>query len=82
MNAHTTEVRSRTLTNARTATRSLDLPLAIAAPRVCPSAGPILCPSVEPGQCAAATAAAFFCTLIEGPSVARLDGRATRVLSA
>jgi hypothetical protein len=36
MNAHMTEVRSRALTNARAATRSLDLPLAIGDPRVFP----------------------------------------------
>ena len=37
MNAHMTEVRSRALTNACTATRSLDLPLAVGDPRVFPS---------------------------------------------
>jgi hypothetical protein len=52
-------------TNARTATRSLDLPLAIGDPHLIPS--PILCPSVDSGQCTAATTAGFLQRLPPAP---------------
>jgi hypothetical protein len=51
--------RARPFTNARTATRSLDLPLAIGDPHVCPS-GPIFVYRSIPASVIAATAAGFF----------------------
>jgi hypothetical protein len=53
-------IRSRPFTNARTATRSLDLLLAIGDPHVCPS-GPIFVYRSIPASVIAATAAGFLC---------------------
>ena len=54
-------LRRRAFTSARTAPRSLDLPLAIANPHLVPAAL-ILCLSVDSGQCTLATVAAFLMT--------------------
>jgi hypothetical protein len=71
-------VRSRPFTNARTATRSLDLPLAIGDPSISvPPASPILCPSADSGQCTAATAAGFLCMVPVAPLYIRAARPAT-----